>query len=275
MPNRIIKESICKSSHIDSLSWFEEVLYYRLIVNCDDYGRFDGRIPIIKNLLFPLKDSLTLRNVSAAINKLASVGLVTLYECDGKPFLLLPTWNEHQQIRSKKSKYPAPELGDSIENHVKSNDIKCNQMQSNVTVIQSNPNPIQSETESESESNVHAHMREGVLDRFARFWNAYPKKVGKSVAEKSFKKIKPDESLLQKMLYAIEQQRKTNQWMRDGGRYIPNPSTWLNQRRWEDEGIEPSVMEAQTGDPVLTALREMYEEAGNEDPPTNAGGYRQ
>lgn len=48
MPNRIIKESICVSDSIDSLSWFEEVLFYRLIVVCDDYGRFDGRIPIIK-----------------------------------------------------------------------------------------------------------------------------------------------------------------------------------------------------------------------------------
>ena len=43
MPNRIIKESVCRSDSIDSLSWFEEVLFYRLIVVCDDYGRFDGR----------------------------------------------------------------------------------------------------------------------------------------------------------------------------------------------------------------------------------------
>ena len=43
MPNRIIKESICRSEEIDSLSWFEEVLFYRLIVTCDDFGRYDGR----------------------------------------------------------------------------------------------------------------------------------------------------------------------------------------------------------------------------------------
>ena len=59
MPNRIIKESICTSDSIDSLSWFEEVLFYRLIVNCDDYGRFDGRPSIIKSRLFPLKENLT------------------------------------------------------------------------------------------------------------------------------------------------------------------------------------------------------------------------
>ena len=67
MPNRILKESICTSDSIDSLSWFEECLYYRLIVNCDDFGRFDGRTAVIKNRLFPLKENLTLKAVSEAI----------------------------------------------------------------------------------------------------------------------------------------------------------------------------------------------------------------
>ena len=56
MPNRILKESICKSEEIDLLSWFEEVLFYRLIVSCDDFGRYDGRVKIIKGTCFPLKD---------------------------------------------------------------------------------------------------------------------------------------------------------------------------------------------------------------------------
>ena len=59
MPNRIIKESICRSDSIDSLSWFEEVLFYRLIVVCDDYGRFDGRPAVVKGSCFPLKDDIT------------------------------------------------------------------------------------------------------------------------------------------------------------------------------------------------------------------------
>ena len=53
--NRIIKESICASDTIDQLTYFEEVFFYRLIVNCDDYGRFDARLPILKARLFPLK----------------------------------------------------------------------------------------------------------------------------------------------------------------------------------------------------------------------------
>ena len=78
MPNRILKESICASDTIDGLSWFEEVLFYRLIVNCDDYGRFDGRPSIIKNRLFPLKENLTIKAVSAAVDSLANAGVFTL-----------------------------------------------------------------------------------------------------------------------------------------------------------------------------------------------------
>lgn len=218
MPNRIIKESICTSESIDALTWFEEVLYYRLIVNCDDYGRFDGRAAVIKSRLFPLKDNITTKAIDAAINKLASVELVVLYVFEGKPYLHLPTWGKHQQIRSKRSKYPAPEEG------VISHDIICNQMISNAPVIQSesnpnpnpNPNPIQSAREA----------------AFEAFWTSYPRKVGKQAARKAFDKVNVP---VKTLVTAIERQKCSAQWRKENGRYIPNPATWLNQGRWEDE----------------------------------------
>lgn len=70
---------------------------------------------------------------------------------------------------------------------------------------------------------------------FLKFYDAYPKKEAKSEAEKSFLKINPDEILLGKMLTAISWQSKTEKWQKENGKYIPMPSTWLNQRRWEDE----------------------------------------
>jgi predicted phage replisome organizer len=68
--------------------------------------------------------------------------------------------------------------------------------------------------------------------QFERFWKAYPKKKGKDAARKSFKRVTvPVETLLD----AIEKQKTWSEWQRDNGQYIPNPSTWLNQGRWEDE----------------------------------------
>lgn len=221
MPNRILKESICTSDSIDSLGWFDEVLFYRLIVNCDDFGRFDGRTAVIKNRLFPLKDNLTLKSVETAINKLARAGLITPYTSGGKPFLFLPTWNEHQSIRAKRSKYPDPEI---ICEQMNSDECKCsrNPIQSN-PIRESNPNPNR-----ESESNARE-----ALDPFDAFWAVYPRKTGKEAARKAFKKL--DREVYPLLVPAVESQKRSRQWQEDNGRFIPNPSTWLNQGRWEDE----------------------------------------
>lgn len=66
---------------------------------------------------------------------------------------------------------------------------------------------------------------------FADFWSAYPKKVGKGAAEKAWDKAKADLSLV---LAAIKTQASSDQWRKDGGQFIPNPATWITQRRWED-----------------------------------------
>ena len=166
MPNRIIKESICTSDSLDALSWFEEVLFCRLIVNCDDYGRFDGRIAVIKNRLFPLKDNLTAKAVEDGINKLERVGLVRLYECDSKPYLYLPTWNDHQNVRAKRSKYPEPV------NIVNTSACKCNQVQENVPDIQSNP--ILSESLSESEHEDEKPSCQQVVDLYHSTCKSFP-----------------------------------------------------------------------------------------------------
>lgn len=131
MPNRIIKESICTSDSIEKLSWFEEVLFYRLTVNCDDYGRFDGRVAVIKNRLFPLKDDLSAQEVKDGLISLEMAGLISSYEFNGKPYIYLPTWNDHQNVRAKRSKYPDPDLC------VKARAYICNQVPSNVPDIQS------------------------------------------------------------------------------------------------------------------------------------------
>ena len=91
-------------------------------------------------------------------------------------------------------------------------------------------NPIQSE----SESNPNPKHARGAA--FDRFWSVYPKKVGKEAARKAFLKADADLSV---MLRAIEAQKQSRQWQEDGGKYIPNPATWLNQGRWEDEITAP------------------------------------
>ena len=108
MGNRILKESICTSENIDALSYFQEVFFYRMIVKCDDFGRVDARPRILASWLFPLR-GLSDKDVNEALRALVCADLITLYEVDGRPYLQVVTWNRHQQVRNKRSRYPAPE----------------------------------------------------------------------------------------------------------------------------------------------------------------------
>ena len=102
MPNRVIKESLKRSPQIDSLTWFEEVVFCRLIITADDYGCVDGRPIVLKHDLFPTKDSITVAAVKNAVAKLAEQKLVVPYEVDGLPYLYLTTWTRHQRLRKRR-----------------------------------------------------------------------------------------------------------------------------------------------------------------------------
>lgn len=90
-------------------------------------------------------------------------------------------------------------------------------------------------------------------DRFSRFWAAYPRKVGKQAAKKSWSRLHPSEELTQAILQAVEAQKQSRQWRENNGQFIPNPATWLNQGRWEDE-----LPKGDSSNPFL----DMLEEAG-------------
>ena len=73
--------------------------------------------------------------------------------------------------------------------------------------------------------------------QFEEFYKKYPKKVKKQEVKKWFKKNKPSSELFSSIMGRLEQFRGSMDWLKDNGRYIPYPSTWLNQKRWEDEII--------------------------------------
>lgn len=95
------------------------------------------------------------------------------------------------------------------------------------------------ESKSESKSKAKSNPNTSRASAFDAFWSAYPRKSGKEAARKSFERAiaKTD---IGTMLSAIEVQKQSEQWTKDNGRFIPNPATWLNQGRWEDELPKPT-----------------------------------
>lgn len=75
---------------------------------------------------------------------------------------------------------------------------------------------------------------------FDKFWSLYPKKQGKQQAKAAWKKLAPDAGLQETILAAIETAKGAVEWMKESGQFIPMPTTWLNQSRWDDQ-LTPAI----------------------------------
>lgn len=87
---------------------------------------------------------------------------------------------------------------------------------------------------------------DAMTKRFDAFWKEYPRKIGKQAAQKIYMKVKPDHNLSERMIKAVQEQRQSEQWKKEGGRFIPNPATWLNRGQWDDVIEITETKETQT-----------------------------
>ena len=47
--------------------------------------------------------------------------------------------------------------------------------------------------------------------------------------------MRPGKEQVAQIMAAVAAQKESEQWTKDNGQFIPNPTTWLNQERWEDD----------------------------------------
>ena len=106
---------------------------------------------------------------------------------------------------------------------------------------------IEIDTDTDTETNPSTSSSSGMRgegcqsaysEDFLEFWSAYPKKMGKGSAYKVFNKLKLTKKDKADILTALNWQKKSEQWLKENGQFIPYPATYLNQRRWEDEPQE-------------------------------------
>ena len=108
------------------------------------------------------------------------------------------------------------------------------------TICQQNANAekeieIEIEKDKEKDNNI-AHQKvsdAAVMEQFDEFWKEYPRKKGKGDARKKFAKALTKTSF-ENIMDALRRVKKSKQWNRDGGDFVPYPGTWLNQERWDD-----------------------------------------
>lgn len=111
MPNRILRDWT-DSETVNTISWQAEVLFTRLIMKADDFGRFHANPKLLRSLLFPLRDGLRDADITRWIAECEKAGLIRIYVVDdekskdGKSFLEIGNFG--QRTRAEKSKFPEP-----------------------------------------------------------------------------------------------------------------------------------------------------------------------
>ncbi len=115
----------------------------------------------------------------------------------------------------------------------------CKHLQALAPFIENHATDTVADAASETETEAETETERISLDRdmldFDLFWSTYPKRRGKGAAEKAWIKTKAIRPPIEALLSALNAAMLSQDWAKNGGQYIPNPATWLNQKRWTDE----------------------------------------
>ena len=142
MPNRFIKESICFSESLARVSPEAERFWWRLVVQADDFGCYEARMNVlIGTCLNSMMHAVTEEQVDGWLKELSEGDdpMIELYSVNGKPYLHLINWEQHQQRRAKNPKYPLPPSLASTCKHMQAAETNGDGAQANVPY--SNPDP--------------------------------------------------------------------------------------------------------------------------------------
>lgn len=104
MPQRFLRPGITNSDRWNSVSFEAQSLFVRILTLVDDFGRYDGRVPILHGQCFALRPDITPQETAAFRSELHRARLVTVYVVDGKDFVQVEKWQE--RARGERSKYP-------------------------------------------------------------------------------------------------------------------------------------------------------------------------
>jgi hypothetical protein len=86
-----------------------------------------------------------------------------------------------------------------------------------------------------TEEEKKIYMRSPSDSAFEQFYSAYPKKKARRNAERAWAKLNLTPEQVQAIMTALEKHKRSEDWRKDRGKFVPYPATWLNGHRWEDE----------------------------------------
>ena len=222
--SRNIKPGLFKNEILGIADPILTLAFQGLWLLADREGRLEDRPLRIKAETFPYREGI---DIEAMLEWLQTEGFVIRYQAAGKRYIQVLNFGKHQNPHKNEtpSEIPAPSKSEGVPNKSEHLPIESQAL----GLIPDSLNLIPDSTICSPSASESAE------DGFAEFWSVYPRKVAKPQALKAWKKIKPAGQLLADLIAALEKQKVSADWLKDGGRFVPFPATWLNGRRWEDE----------------------------------------
>jgi hypothetical protein len=217
---RTIKPQFWLDENLGTIPRDARLMYIGLWNLSDDTGIFQWRPLQIKAQIFPYDYDITEDNINNWLQNLIDTSDIEKFEYNGKWYGRINSFLDHQDIKN-------PSKWTFLETNGKKK-----------TLPQSYPSTTPALPVGKKKRVIGKKKRvigKELEEKFNRFWDVYPKKKSKGQAKSVFYRINPAEQLLATMLAKIEQAKKSDDWVKEGGKFIPYPATWLNAEGWEDE----------------------------------------
>ena len=106
------------------------------------------------------------------------------------------------------------------------------------TSFQKDVDPIDQKTKVNTKTNTKTNITVNSVGDFDSFWRFYPRKAGKEAARKAWAKLRPDQHIMQMIADNVKERVEKGEWRKDNQSFILHASTYLNQKRWEDEVVD-------------------------------------
>ena len=106
------------------------------------------------------------------------------------------------------------------------------------TPLQKDVDPIDQKTKVNTKTNTKTNIKVNSIGDFDSFWRFYPRKAGKEAARKAWLKLRPDQHIMQMIDDNVKERVEKGEWRKDNQSFILHASTYLNQKRWEDEVLD-------------------------------------
>lgn len=230
---RFISNGIWTNPKFVACSIPARLLFIGLVSHADDEGRLGGHAVEIGLQVFP-GDRMKPDRLNGLLQELADGSLIFRYVVEGRSFIEIPKFGQHQDSRyRRKSEIPPFQqvggfrrIRQQVEDHVE----------------------VYDHVDVEEKHSPPPKTGGSALDSdFAEWWELYPLKDGRKPALEQYRSAKKRGATGNSVLEALRFEIDSRAALEATGKFVPawpHAKTWLRQDRWRDS-LEQKRREAE------------------------------